>query len=220
MIRLICLLGGYIFGLFETGVLYSKIKGVNIREHGSGNTGTTNTLRVLGLKAGVIVLIGDILKCMIPILIVKLTLADKYPDLLPLLVYYTGAGAILGHNFPFYMKFKGGKGIATTAGLILSLPWPFYAVEIVVFFGTFFATHYVSLGSLFVYIVFIVETIVFSQMGMGMFANIAAPVLYEIYAITVFLAIMAFVKHKSNIKRLLKHEESKVYLTKKGKLEK
>jgi glycerol-3-phosphate acyltransferase PlsY len=173
MIRIACLLFGYIFGLFQTSIILGKIKGVDVRKHGSGNAGTTNTLRVLGFKAGMIVLAGDILKCMIPILLVKIFLKDGYGEMLWLLVFWTAAGVILGHNYPFYLKFKGGKGIATTAGLILSMPWPFIAIEVLVFFGIFFTTHYVSLGSLCVYLVLLICTVLFGQIGW--FDKLALP---------------------------------------------
>lgn len=216
MIRLGCILLGYVFGLFQTAIIYGKLHGIDIRQHGSGNAGTTNTLRVLGLKAGVIVLAGDILKCMIPIFIVKVVLKDSYGHMLPLLVMYTAAGAILGHNYPFYLKFQGGKGIATTAGLILSLPWPFILIEIIVFFGLFFITHYVSLGSLCVYIVLVISMVGFGQAGMF---QVAQPVLTEMYLVTIVLAMLAFWKHRSNLQRLIKGEERKTYLKSKGSIE-
>ena len=117
MARLICLAVGYLCGLFQTAYIYGKSKGIDIREKGSGNAGTTNTLRTFGLKAGILVLFGDILKCAAACLIARYVIAPKMaPELNYLLVLYAAAGAILGHNFPFYMHFKGGKGIAATAG--------------------------------------------------------------------------------------------------------
>ena len=214
MIRIVCLLIGYVFGLFQTAFIYGKMHGIDIRKHGSGNAGTTNTLRVLGTKAGIIVLIGDILKCMIPILLVKLFLGDTYSEMLPLLELYTAAGAILGHNYPFYLGFKGGKGIAATAGLILSLPWQFIVIEIIVFFGLFFTTHYVSLGSLCVYIVLFVSMIIFGQSGLF---GVTQPVLTEMYIVVFLLGALAFWKHRENIKRLIHHEERKTYLSHKNK---
>ena len=218
MIRIACLLFGYIFGLFQTSIILGKIKGVDVRKHGSGNAGTTNTLRVLGFKAGMTVLAGDILKCMIPILLVKIFLKDSYGEMLWLLVFWTAAGVILGHNYPFYLKFKGGKGIATTAGLILSMPWPFIVIEVFVFFGIFFTTHYVSLGSLCVYLVLLVCTVVFGQLGWfdKLALAVPQPVLLEMYLLMTVLAIMAYWKHRANIGRLLRGEERKTYLFKKN----
>jgi glycerol-3-phosphate acyltransferase PlsY len=127
---------------------------------------------------------------------------------------YAGAGAILGHNFPFYLKFKGGKGIAATAGLILAFSWPFVAVEAPLFLIVLLTTHYVSLGSLLVYIAFMAELVLLGQNGhFGM----TQPHLYEMYVLGAFLTIMAFWKHRENIKRLLAGTERKTYLTKKNK---
>ena len=107
MIRVVCVLIGYIFGLFQTSYIYGKMKGIDIRKHGSGNAGTTNTLRVMGKKAGAIVLLCDIMKTGLAMTLVRFLFKNTYGDILPLLALYTGAGAILGHNFPFYLHFKG-----------------------------------------------------------------------------------------------------------------
>ena len=166
MERVICLIIGYVFGLFQTAYFYGKAHGIDIRQHGSGNAGTTNTLRVLGTKAGLIVLAGDCLKCMAAVWIVRFTFGRIYPDMIYLLSLYAGAGAILGHNYPFYMNFKGGKGIAATAGLILSFHPYFIVMGVLVFFGTFFTTHLVSLGSLLVYAAFVIQMVICGQSGL------------------------------------------------------
>ena len=149
--RIIALLIGYGFGLFQTAYFYGKAHGIDIRQYGSGNSGTTNALRVLGTKAGLIVFAGDCLKCIAAVWIVRLAFGPSHGDIIYLLCLYTGAGAILGHNYPFYMGFKGGKGIAATAGMILSFHPYFIIMGVVLFFGTFLTTHLVSLGSLLVY---------------------------------------------------------------------
>ena len=107
MIRLICLLIGYVFGLFQTAFIYGKAHGIDIREKGSGNAGTTNTLRVFGTKAGLLVFAGDCLKCIFAVLLVRLFFGQSHGDIIYLLCLYTAAGAILGHNYPFYMGFRG-----------------------------------------------------------------------------------------------------------------
>ena len=165
MERVICLLIGYVFGLFQTAYFYGKAKGIDIRKYGSGNAGTTNALRVLGTKAGLIVLAGDCLKCIVAVCITKALFTTGHPENIYLLCLYTGAGAIIGHNFPFYMGFKGGKGIAATAGLILSFHPYFIVMGVVLFFGTFLTTHYVSLGSLLVYAGFMIQMVVCGQIG-------------------------------------------------------
>ncbi len=215
MERIICIIIGYALGLFQTAYFYGKMHGIDIREHGSGNSGTTNALRVLGTKAGLIVLAGDCLKCMAAVWIAKLLFCQSHPDTVYLLSLYAGAGAILGHNYPFYMGFKGGKGIAATAGLILSFHPYFIVTGVLLFFGIFFITHYVSLGSLLVYAGFIIQMVYCGQTGL--FAGMTQAQLYGMYAVTAFLTVLAYWKHRQNIVRLLQGNERKTYLTKKNK---
>ena len=212
MERIICLIIGYAFGLFQTGYFVGKLNHVDIRKTGSGNSGSTNALRVLGVKAGLMTFAGDVLKCVLPILLVRQIFSGS--DCLPLLAMYTGAGATLGHNYPFYLGFRGGKGIAATAGLVLSVNWIMAICGIITFFTTFFVTHYVSLGSLLVYVGIVIEVIVLGQNG---FFHMTQPHLYELYAVAIFLAVLAFWKHRENIKRLLSGTERKTYLSSKNK---
>ena len=93
---------------------------IDIRKQGSGNAGSTNALRTMGWKAGAVTFLGDCFKCVFAVVVVHLLFAKNYGDILPLLSMYAGMGAVLGHNYPFYMHFKGGKGIAATAGLLVS----------------------------------------------------------------------------------------------------
>ena len=214
MERIACLIIGYVFGLFQTAFIYGKLHGIDIREHGSGNAGTTNTLRVLGTKAGLIVLAGDIIKCILAIVLCGMLFGRSNQDEIYLLKLYAAAGAILGHNFPFYLHFKGGKGIAATAGLILAFHPYFIMVGVILFFGAFLLTHYVSLGSLLVYAGLMIQMVVCGQMGLF---STSQAILNEMYVITALLTILAYYKHRENIVRLLKGEERKTYLTKKNK---
>ena len=214
MERIICLVIGYVFGLFQTAYIYGKLHGIDIRDYGSGNAGTTNTMRVLGTKAGLLVLLCDIVKCILAVVVTDLIFGESHPDMLYLLKIYAATGAILGHNFPFYLHFKGGKGIAATAGMILSFHPYLIPMGVILFFGAFFTTHYVSLGSLLVYAGFFIELIVLGQMDIfGMPQNL----LIEMYIIAGVLTVMAYYKHKDNIKRLLSGTERKTYLTHKNK---
>ncbi|MDR2045034.1 MAG: glycerol-3-phosphate 1-O-acyltransferase PlsY [Clostridium sp.] len=211
-IRIACLLVGYLLGLFQTAFVYGKARGIDIREHGSGNSGTTNALRVLGTKAGLLVFAGDCLKCMAAVWLVRLTFGRAYPEIRYLLCLYAATGAILGHNFPFYMSFKGGKGIAATAGLLLSFHPYFVAVGAVLFFGSFLTTHYVSVGSLLLYIGFLIQTLYLGQTG---FFGLPPKTLYELYGLALFLTGMALWRHRENIGRLFKGTERKTYLFRK-----
>lgn len=217
MIRLLCVVIGYAFGAFQSAFFYGKLHGIDIREHGSGNAGTTNTLRVLGTKAGLIVFAGDLIKAILALLLVKFVIVPKFPELGILLMFYAGLGCILGHNFPFYMNFKGGKGIACTGGIMIALHWIYVPIGLLLFFGTFAVTHFVSLGSLILYFSFPISTVLLGQLGVF---GVSQTVLFEIYGIVAFLTVMAFWKHRANIKRLLSGTESKTYLFKKKKEEK
>ena len=215
MERLVCIVIGYIFGLFQTAFIYGKMHGIDIRQHGSGNAGTTNTLRVLGTKAGLIVFAGDVIKCALAIIVCGALFGKSHQEEVYLLKLYAATGAILGHNFPFYLNFKGGKGIAATAGLILAFHPSFIPVGLVLFFGAFLITHYVSLGSLLVYAGLMIQMVISGQMGLF---GASQAILIEMYLVTAFLTIMAYWKHRENIVRLVKGEERKTYLTKKNKV--
>ncbi len=212
MERLISIAIGYLFGLFQTGYIYGMINHVDIRKHGSGNAGTTNALRTLGWKAGVITFIGDCLKCVVAIVLVRFIFADS--SHVELLAIYAGLGAVLGHNFPFYLNFKGGKGIASTAGLILAVNPLMFLIVAIVFVGIVWFTQYVSLGSLIIMVLFVIQVVIHGQMGGFGLTN---GELYEFYAITIALAALAFWRHWANIKRLVAGTENKTDLRKIGK---
>lgn len=216
MERLLCLIIGYACGLFQTAFIYGRMNGIDIRDHGSGNAGTTNALRVLGRKAGLIVFAGDVLKCVAAVVISRMLFGKSHPDMIALYAMYSAAGCILGHNFPFYLKFRGGKGIAVTAGLIMSFHPILLLCGAPTFLITFFVTHYVSLGSLLVYVGLLAEVIVMGQLGIF---GMSTAHLYELYVLTFALSVMAFYKHRDNIKRLLKGEERKTYLSSRSKEE-
>ena len=148
MERILCLLTGYVFGLFQTGYLYGKMHHIDIRQYGSGNSGTTNALRVMGKKAGLLVFMGDFLKTVFACLLVRLVM--KGDPSVDLYVLYAGLGVVLGHNFPFYLHFKGGKGIASMAGILVSMDWRVTLVCASLFLGAVILTRYVSLGSILV----------------------------------------------------------------------
>ena len=212
MERLVCLAVGYLFGIFQTGYIYGRVHGIDIRKYGSGNSGSTNALRVMGKKAGLTVFAGDFLKTVIPCMAVRFVFKDQ-PDYAYVYMLYIGLGVILGHNYPFYLHFKGGKGIAATAGLLLSFDLRLTLVAAIVFLAVFFLTHYVSLGSLLVYVVFVAGIIIMGQTGQ--FAGMGQANIYEMYVLAILLAILAYYKHWPNILRLIHGNENKTYLKKK-----
>jgi glycerol-3-phosphate acyltransferase PlsY len=159
-VRILCILVGYCFGLIQTAYIYGKAHGIDIREHGSGNSGTTNALRVLGKKAGLIVFAGDVFKAVAACVIARIVGTLFFPDILYPMILWAGLGVVLGHNFPFYMNFQGGKGIAATAGVILGiLDWRIILICLVAFLISVIITRYVSLGSLIVVTLFFLSFI-------------------------------------------------------------
>lgn len=230
-VRILLLVIGYLFGNIQTAYIYGKMHGIDIREHGSGNAGTTNTLRTLGKKAGLIVFIGDLFKTFVPVLLVGIIWkaicnngsiegidqsALEYTYLLKL---YTGFGVILGHNFPFYLGFKGGKGIASSGGLSMGYHPIFMLVSAVTFFSVFSVSNYVSLGSLCMLAAFFIQHLIMGLGKLGPFANISDPVIYEMLCASFVISALAFVRHSENIKRLATKSERKTYIFKKNKKE-
>lgn len=208
MERIICLLAGYLFGLIQTGYLYGKAHKIDIRNHGSGNSGTTNALRVMGAKAGAVVFFGDFLKSLLPCLLVRVIFKDK-PETVYLLMMYTGLGVILGHNYPFYLKFKGGKGIAATAGLIVATDLRMTLLCFVAFLSIVIITRYVSLGSLVVAVILFTWLAAFATLGAY---GIDQGLLFEFYIITALISGLAFWRHRANIGRLVRGTENKISL--------
>ena len=211
MERLICLAIGYVCGLFQTGYIVGEMSHVDIRKKGSGNAGTTNALRVLGWKAGILTFAGDVIKCVAAFLIVFFMYRGS--DCRPLLTLYAGAGVTLGHNFPFYMNFKGGKGIAVMAGLVAvnsfwHLPMSLLMIPITLacFLVPVIVTRYISVGSLAAYTVFLIVLVIIGQMG---WLEMQAWRGYELYIILGLMTVLAWYRHKENLKRLASGTENK-----------
>ena len=209
MVRVACLLIGYVCGLFQTAYIYGRINGIDIREYGSGNSGTTNALRVLGKKAGLIVFAGDILKILAAgfLVTVLFNQGDFFGDRAALYKLYAGLGAVLGHNFPFYLNFKGGKGIAVTSGLILMMDWRITILCLIAFALTVGLTRYVSLGSLVITALFMISWIFLGQTGRLALTPAHLP---ESYVLVFLIVAMAYWRHRANIKRLIAGTESKI----------
>jgi glycerol-3-phosphate acyltransferase PlsY len=201
MYRLFCVLIGYGIGCIQTAFIVGKLMGnLDIREHGSGNAGSTNVIRVLGWQAGALVFAGDVLKALAAYVLCALLFAgggnflNGANGLLPGL--YAGVGVVLGHNFPFFLKFKGGKGIASSCGVILCTDWRVGLVDYVCALSAIFFTKYVSLASLIVTGLFPILLFLFGY----------PP---EAWLLEVAMAGLAYFQHRGNILRLLKGTERK-----------
>ena len=203
MERIICLAIGYICGRLQTGYLVGKMNHVDIRKEGSGNAGSTNALRVMGWKAGAMTFAGDVIKCLAAVLIARYLYRDT--EYVPLLAMYAGMGATLGHNFPFYLKFKGGKGIAVLAGLVLATGFVMVPIPLTAFLIAVLLTRYVSLGSLLASSMFFLEVLFYGQLG-GF--DMEFRYRMELYVLVFLLMALAWVRHKENIKRLLAGTEN------------
>ncbi|MDD6638719.1 MAG: glycerol-3-phosphate 1-O-acyltransferase PlsY [Lachnospiraceae bacterium] len=204
--RILSLIIGYLFGLFQTGYIYGRSKGIDIRKEGSGNAGTTNSLRVLGWKAGLITFLGDLFKAILAVLLIRLIFGGRYEDNVKVLELYAGFGAVLGHNFPCYLGFKGGKGIACTSGMILAVFPQAAPICLVLFIVAVAATRYVSLGSILVVSAYLIQVIVLGQMG---WLKLTGAVQIEFYIVSACFTALALWQHRENIKRLLNGTENK-----------
>ena len=206
MLRILLLIIGYFIGNIETGYIFGKLNKMDIRNYGSGNAGATNTLRVLGPKAGLIVFLGDFCKSLIPCLVVRFIFRDNV-SLSYVYMLYIGLGVVLGHNFPFYLGFKGGKGVASTAGIIMALDIRIAAVCLAIFIVIVAVTRYVSLASIVVMIIFICMSHLLVKTSYG-FTDGTSPM--EFRLLVVVIGLLSIFMHRANIKRLLSGTENKI----------
>ena len=177
-------------------ILGKKFKGIDIRNFGSGNVGATNALRILGTKYGVISMILDMAKGAIPVFAAKLL---GYSDIWLILIALT---AILGHIFTIFLKFKGGKGVATSAGVFIALAPSAIGIALLVFIIVVWISKYVSLGSILAAsTLFAVELIINIRNGFQQ---------KEILTLITIVALFIIIKHKANIKRLIAGNENKI----------
>lgn len=199
----------YLIGSIPTAVWVSKrIYGLDIREHGSGNAGATNTFRVLGKKAGIGVMIVDMLKGFAAVKLSFLSYHMPGSEQMTNLQVGLGLCAVVGHIFPIWAGFRGGKGIATLFGMILAIH-PIVAISlIVVFLLMLFLTRYVSLSSM-------AASVAFPVLILFIFKEQAPEMSYKLFAIAT--ACMVVLTHHKNISRLIAGNESKVKLIKRRK---
>jgi glycerol-3-phosphate acyltransferase PlsY len=191
------ILFAYLVGSIPVGVLLARLKGKDPRKTGSGNIGATNVMRSAGKVLGILTLVGDVLKGFIPTFI---AMRLGVPEFVIALV---GLAVFSGHLFPVFLKFKGGKGVATGAGVFLAINYPVILISVIIFVAVFLIWKYVSLGSL-------VGTAIIPLS----FTLLKAPLEYIL--LSLLLACCVFIKHKDNIKRLLAGTENKVSLGKRS----
>lgn len=185
----------YFIGATPFGLMAGKMRGIDIRDHGSGNIGATNVLRVLGKPVGITVLILDVLKGLVPVLIAKAVSDNSIVHIL------SAIAAIVGHNYTFWLRFKGGKGIATSAGAIASvMPIPL-AVALALWGLFFLVTRYVSVAS--------IAAALSLPVTAGIQSMRAGEWDLPLFGFALFLGGMATWRHRSNIKRLIAGEESR-----------
>lgn len=204
----------YLIGSINPSIVLSKLlKKEDIRTQGSGNAGTTNTLRVLGKGPAIIVLLIDVLKAVVAVFLGRWigTLGSYAPEVMAELHDYaimaSALGAILGHNFPIYYGFKGGKGVATSLGVLLVVEWKIGLVCLVFAVVLMALTRMVSLGSIAAAILY--PVLVFVLPGTAFNNN------WLYLGFAVILAILVLVRHRANIKRLLNGTENKLFEKKK-----
>ena len=192
----------YLIGSINFSVIFSKKwAGFDLREKGSGNAGTTNMLRTVGKKAAAITLICDILKGVVSILVAKL-MSVIWSDLNgALLIQLAGIFVIVGHTFPIFFGFKGGKGIATSLGVLLTTNWQIGLICLVFALVLIILTQMVSVGSIAAAILYPVLTIFIGE-------NYIVPGNYIVSSI--ILAILVVFNHRSNVQRLLTGTENKI----------
>ena len=204
--RLMALVMGYFCGCFPTGYLVGKSRGIDIRKHGSGNTGATNTLRTLGWGPAGITFFGDCMKTVLAIVLANVLFHESGFDM-TIIELYAGLGAVLGHNFPFYFKFKGGKGIACTAGLTFALFPGAVPVCLTVFVLCIALSKYVSLGSIMMSILLVIQIFVFNFYGI---LGVPETSVIEFDTLVLILGVLAIFQHRENIVRLFKGTENKL----------
>jgi len=180
---------GYLLGSANSSLIVGKFYGVDVREHGSGNAGATNTLRTLGKSAAIFTTLGDLLKTIISCIIGLIVAGD-------LGLMTAGMAAIIGHNWPVYFKFKGGKGILASAVVVIMMDWKLALILLAAFFIIVVLTRYISLGSVIATALFPIAAVISGKSS-------------EFLFIAILLAELAIIRHCANLDRVFKGTESK-----------
>lgn len=196
---LLTALVAYLIGSIPTGYLVARVRGMDIRAHGSGNIGATNVLRVLGKPAGIFVLVTDALKGATAVLLAPWLLADwvSPEEALLYLPLVAGIGAILGHNYTCWLRFKGGKGVATSGGVLAALVPVAFLITLSAWILVIWITRHVSLGS-------VIAAIVLP------FATTLTGSNWPLNALTTVIGLLVIWRHRANIQRLRAGTESRL----------
>jgi glycerol-3-phosphate acyltransferase PlsY len=194
MLRIVAVILGYFIGCINFAYLIGHFKEhIDIREYGSKNSGTTNAIRVMGWKLGGLTFVGDLLKSVVAYYIMY-----QWAGQSATVAIYAGLGVILGHNWPVFLKFKGGKGIASTLGLIYAVDFRAGIMMMLIMALIIFLTKYVSVGSLFMAVFMPVLFYVFQAINI------------EIFMVSLILMLLAIYQHRANIRRLINGNENKL----------
>lgn len=198
MYVLLVILIGYLTGCVHGSQLVGKFKKIDIKKDGVKNSGASNTTILLGWKFGIVVALIDIFKATLSILFVLYILEGEgiTGDTQTLLVYVNALFIIIGHNYPFQMRFSGGKGTASLVGVLLAIDWKIALIGIGILLLLTLATDYLVVGVLFMYVSFLVTTYLFFGIEPAM--------------VVVLLSIMSVLKHMENYKRIFSKEETKL----------
>ena len=206
ILPILMLIFAYLFGSIPFGVIVGKSKGIDIREHGSHNIGATNASRILGPFFGVLVFILDSIKGGFFVLISKLMI-ESSSELFTLNInpLYYGLAAFIGHLYPIFIKFKGGKGISTVAGILAVYCFPMFLLALVFFLTFFIITKYVSVAS--------------TSCAIALFLSFVAFKINYVHLLIfcIIVSVLVIIKHIPNYKRLINHTENKMYLFKNKK---
>jgi len=200
----------YLLGSLNFGVILSKLRKDDIRTHGSGNAGTTNMLRNFGKVAAILTIIGDMAKVALAIIIAvkivnvsDLAQYNLFKDNAEIMVEsFAGLFCVIGHIFPCFFKFKGGKGVATSGGMVFMIDWRIALILLLMFIITVALTKYVSFGSILMAVFYPIYIFAF---------YLSLP----LTLIALVFTIIVIVKHKENISRLIHHTENKISFSKK-----
>lgn len=195
---LLVLLGGYVLGCIHGSVLAQQLSGINLKETGIKNAGASNATIVLGKKYGALVALIDIGKGVFAVLVLRALLGNTFSEeAVWTLLFLAGAAVVLGHNFPFYMKFNGGKGTATVIGVLFALDWRVGLAGLVLFIGASLMSDYIVVGVLMLYVTLFVLAV---WMAEGAWPIVTAAALF----------LLSLWKHIENLERIREGTENKV----------